>query len=163
MKRALLVLLTGMTVLACSKVDDDKVTNVVGPDRAQFTAVQTYLEHRCGSLDCHGTMYRNFRVWGSDGMRLEIGYVPGGAATTKAEIEATYQSLVELEPEKMQLVVSQKGAQPERLTWIRKPRGLEKHVGATIMNAGDPRDRCLVSWLEGTTDKTACRAALALP
>lgn len=159
MKRALFFLL----LIGCSKVDDDKTTTVVGPDRAQFTTVQTWIVHRCGSLDCHGSRYRNFRVWGSDGQRLAIGDVPGGAPTTGAEIDATYQSLVELEPEKMALVVNDKGAQPERLTFIRKPRGLEKHTGGTIMNVGDARDRCLTTWLAGAVDANQCQQALGLP
>ena len=152
-----------LALFACSKVDDTKTTSVVGPDRMQFITVHTWLEHRCGSLDCHGSRYRNLRIWGSDGMRMAIGDVPGGAPTTGDEIEATYQSIVLLEPEKMALVVTEKGAQPERLTFIRKPLGLEKHTGNTIMNAGDARDRCVVSWLAGATDNAACSEALTLP
>lgn len=163
MRRVLFLVLALLLIAACSKVDDAKTTAVVGPDPAQFTAVHTWLVHRCGSLDCHGSRYRNFRVWGQDGMRLAVGDVPGGAATRAAEIDATYQSLVELEPEKMALVVGDEGARPERLTLIRKPRGLEKHTGGAIMNLGDARDRCLTTWLAGAVDKAACHQALALP
>jgi hypothetical protein len=150
-------------IVACSKVDDSKQEAVVGPDRTQFIPVSTWIEHRCGSLDCHGSRYRNFRIWGTDGMRLAIGDVPGGAPTTSDERESTYQSLVVLEPALMRDVLSDKGVRPERLTLVRKARGLEKHEGGTIMNEGDPRDRCVTTWLAGATDSVACSTALTLP
>ena len=96
-------------------------------------------------------------------MRLAVGDVPGGAPTTTAEEDATYESVVQLEPALMRAVVTEHGQSPERLTLIRKPRGLEKHTGGTIVNIGDARDRCLTSWLSGATDDVACRDALALP
>lgn len=159
MKRTLFFLF----LIGCSSVDDEARTTIVGPDRTQFVTVAVWMQHRCGSLDCHGSRYRNLRVWGQDGMRLAIGDVPGGAQTTSDELEATYVSIVELEPELMRDVVNERGARPERLTLVRKPRGLEKHPGETIMAPGDARDRCLTTWLGGTTDAAACKEALALP
>ena len=64
--------------------------------------------------------------------------------------------MVGLEPEVMSAVVSQGGAQPERLTLVRKARGTEAHKGGSLMNAGDDRDVCLTSWLAGKTDTVAC-------
>ena len=150
-------------VLSCSTPDPHAETPVIAPTEASFGPVATYLEHRCGTLDCHGTRYRNLRIWGQDGMRLSIGDIPGGTQTSPAELDATYQAIVQLEPEILAEVTAQHGAQPERLTLVQKARGLSKHAGGTILAAGDPRDRCIVSWLSGATDDTACSDALSLP
>jgi hypothetical protein len=149
--------------VGCSTPDSNAETPIAAPDRSSFDPVSTYVEHRCGTLDCHGTRYRNLRIWGQDGMRLTVGDVPGGTQTSTAEIDATYQAVIELEPEILAQVVKDRGANPERLTLVRKVRGLEKHTGGTIMAAGDERDRCIVSWLSGATDASACSDALALP
>jgi hypothetical protein len=150
-------------VASCTTPKSTERTNVAGPDRASFAPVAAFVGHRCGSLDCHGARYRNLRIWGHDGMRLAVGDVPGGSLTTGDELDATYQSIVDLEPEIMSAVVADHGANPERLTLVRKARGAEKHTGGAIVVPGDPRDTCLVSWLSGSTDATACGAALALP
>jgi hypothetical protein len=102
-------------------------------------------------------------MWGHDGMRLAFGDVPGASPTTAAEEDATYASIVELEPEIMALVVADHGAAPERLTFVRKARGTEKHAGGAIFTPGDVRDTCILSWLASRTDATSCYAALALP
>jgi hypothetical protein len=154
------ILVAGL--IGCSAPDEGRTT-VVGPDPTSFGAVAAYLDHRCGSLDCHGTRYRNLRMWGQDGMRLAPGDVPGGAQTTADEVDATYLAIVELEPELMAEVVAEQGARPERLTLVRKARGTEKHAGGAIMAPGDLRDTCIVSWLAGATNVPACTDALALP
>lgn len=149
--------------VACSTPDPALTTPVASPDRQSFDAVAAFLDHRCGSLDCHGTRYRNLRMWGHDGMRLVPGDVPGGTQTTPAEVDAMYTSIVTLEPELMSAVVADHGANPGRLTFIRKARGTEKHVGGAIVVPGDPRDTCLLSWLAGKADSAACSQALSLP
>jgi hypothetical protein len=149
--------------VACSTPDADSRTPTVTPDRASFDPVAAALDRRCGSLDCHGSRYRNLRMWGQDGMRLDLGDIPGGSQTTTAEIDSMYSAIVQLEPEIMSEVVADHGQNPERLTLIRKARGTEKHAGGAILVPGDVRDRCLLSWLEGATDGPACSQALLLP
>ena len=150
-------------VAACSTPDANQRTIVNAPDRGSFDDVAAFLDHRCGSLDCHGSRYRNLRMWGHDGQRLAIGDIPGGTPTTSAEVDAMYAALVDLEPEQMSAVVGDHGANPERLTFIRKARGTEHHVGGKIVVPGDARDTCVVSWLSGATDADACHTALGLP
>lgn len=158
-----LVLPVLLVVMACSSPDTNETTALVGPDRASFDSVAGFLDHRCGSLDCHGTRYRNLRMWGHDGMRLAIGDVPGGSATTSDEGDASYFAIVAMEPEIMAAVVRDRGANPERLTFVRKARGTEKHAGGAIIVPGDARDVCITSWLAGATNTQACSQALALP
>ena len=62
----------------------------------------------------------------------------------------------------MSAVVADGGAHPERLTLIRKARGTEKHAGGARVVAGDPQDRCILSWLSGTVDQAVCGQALVL-
>jgi len=161
--------------------------------QASFSPLGDYLVYRCGTIDCHGAPGRNFRIWGCDGMRLNAGQqvtcVPddaGGGSTTVQEYQATYRSLVGLEPQVMTAVWSgcegQQGPEggaayppptachPELLTMVQKARGTEKHKGGQLIcltppcPAGipdphpyDPQDVCIVSWLEGNVDQTACQ------
>ncbi len=152
-------------IAACSTPATDGRFVETVPDRATFEPVAKMLVDRCGTLDCHGTTFRNLRLYGSEGLRFEKDASPNllpGYATTQAEIEQDYQSVVGLEPEIMSQVVSQRGAAPERLTLIRKGRGQEDHKGGSLMAVGDDRDTCLVSWLAGKTDTAACVRAAPL-
>jgi hypothetical protein len=98
-------------------------------------------------------------------MRLNPNDVPGCILlpTTPAEHTATYRSLVGLEPETMSEVVEGHGTQPELLTFVRKARGTETHKGGQLITPGDVQDTCIVSWLAGETDVSACIQALAYP
>jgi hypothetical protein len=112
-----------LVALACSAPDPNAQTVVVGPSRSQFDMVQPFMGSSCGSLDCHGVRYRNLKVYGVNGLRFLPGDVPGGNPTTPAEVDATYASVVFLEPEIMNEVVADNGQNPERLTLVRKARG----------------------------------------
>lgn len=131
------------------------------PDRESFPAVAQLLVHHCGTLDCHGTRARNLRLFGNEGLRWAATDRPLlPACTTRDEIEQDYTSVVGLEPEAMSAVVTDHGAHPERLSLVRKARGLEQHKGGTLMHAGDNSDDCMTSWLAGQTNADACLRAL---
>jgi hypothetical protein len=150
--------------------DGGAVTTIVPPPGgAAFKPVGLFFNHRCGSLDCHGEAGRNFRVYGKEGLRLSPTDFPGGSPTTAAELDATYQSAVTLEPEIMNDVVAECGQSPascapgaaaplpqQQLTLYRKPLGIESHKGGTVIQMGDDQDTCLSSWSTGTVDTTAC-------
>jgi hypothetical protein len=130
------------------------------PERSSFPVVAQLLVHRCGTLDCHGMSGRNLRLFGSEGLRWDARdqpLLPG--CTTSAEIEQDFDSVVGLEPEVMSAVVRDHGARPERLSLVRKARGLEHHKGGTLIHAGDDSDECLSSWLAGQTNTAACLRA----
>jgi hypothetical protein len=151
-------------VVACSTPASDARVVETAPDRASFDAVADALDHRCGSLDCHGSAYRNLRLYGHEGLRLDPTMRPSSKNdTTKAERDADYQSVIGLEPEIMTAVVTSGGQSPERLTLVRKALGLEAHKGGTLWTAGDVQDRCFRSWLSGATDGAACQSALTYP
>lgn len=158
---------------SCTAVAVDDRFTISRPTTTDFDAVSNFLVHRCGSLDCHGQIARNLRLYGKEGLRLakdpcdidaglDLGS-PGIGPTTACEREASYRSIVALEPELTSQVVQEHGAQPDRLTLIRKPRGTEDHKGGQLWSAGDVQDRCVVSWLGGKVDTAACKAALKSP
>jgi hypothetical protein len=163
--RALALALALVGVLACSSPPSDARVVAAPPDRASFPAVADVLEHRCGSLDCHGTVYRNLRLYGREGLRLSPFDRPTSkpGATTVAEYDEDFLSVVALEPEAMSAVVREGGAAPERLTLVRKARGAEHHKGGVSMSSGDDADRCVTSWLSGRTDLAACDEGLRAP
>jgi hypothetical protein len=153
---------------ACSTAPSDARIGIDVPDRTQFPPVADYLDHRCGSLDCHGNAQRNLIMWGNEGLRLvnpdaSIPPVPGGGRTTVAEYDASFRSLVGLEPTLMSEVVAGHGAHPEVLTFVRKARGEEHHKGGQLITPGDDQDVCIASWLAGATDMDKCASALNTP
>lgn len=161
---------------SCSTVPSDARIGVVAPSgsEAAFGPVGDYLNHRCGSLDCHGQIGRNLRIWGCEGMRLDPNDIPfcdrasGGKKTTPAEHLQTYRSLVGLEPAVMTEVVEGHGQHPELLTFIRKARGTESHKGGVLIGVGtgdlqNVQEQCVTSWLAGRTDQNACVSAIGFP
>jgi hypothetical protein len=132
---------------------------LLAPTRTNFERVADAMQPHCGTLDCHGQAGRNMRLFGGRGLRLSPGGNPLDGDTTPAEYDATFWSVVGLEPETLTAVLEDKGADPERLSLIRKARGHERHKGGTLMNAGDALDRCLISWLAGAVTEAPCQAA----
>lgn len=155
----------------CGTVPADDRIGVLAPNGSEeaFGPVGDLLTHRCGSLDCHGRPERNLRIFGCEGRRISstdasiCSRAQGGKKTTAAEHEATYRSLVGLEPTVMSRVVAERGIDPSLLTFVRKARGTEAHIGGVLIVPGDDQDLCITSWLGGQTDLTACSGALAFP
>jgi hypothetical protein len=160
-KHILALAFAGAALAACVTPSPDARVIVTPPDRATFPAVADLLEHRCGSLDCHGTAARNLRLYGSEGLRLTATDRPTSVAgkTTTAEYDEDFLSVVALEPEILSQVVEEGGAQPERLTLVRKARGTEHHKGLAPFAIGDAGDVCLTSWLAGKTNTASCTQA----
>jgi hypothetical protein len=144
--------------LACSGVTDQEV---LGPEPSPvgFDQLVKTFGYACGSLDCHGSPTRNFRLYSRPGLRLGPRDIPCGAPTTDDELLSDYRSLVGLEPELMAAVVASGGARPERLTLVRKARGAESHTGGSVFPEGGYGDLCLTSWISGQVDIAACNNA----
>ena len=132
------------------------------PLRAGFEGVADAMQPSCGTLDCHGQVTRNLRLFGGRGLRLSAADTAADGITTAAEYEATYWAVVALEPETIASVVQDGGNNPERLLLIRKGRGTTRHKGGTLMHPQDDLDTCLVQWLRGEVAVDRCRAAAQL-
>ena len=145
-----------LSAFACTRYGDDPTVVLSVPSRDGFDAVDAVLEPHCGSLDCHGGPARNFRVYGVYGLRRNGSDVTGGLDTTEAEVTATYEAIVGVDPEALSAVFRDHGRNPERWLVVRKARGLENHTGGTPLPAGSHGDRCLQSWIAGTQDESSC-------
>lgn len=163
-------------LLGCSGVDEAAVLTVKCPpgDPASFRPVSAVIEQRCGTLDCHGSSFRPLRIYGRLGLRRPVErdagdelnfeeYFPGGdELTTDAELEDNLRSICGLEPELMTQVVDGM-ADPEVLSFIRKPRLREKHKGGLVWFKGDVGDQCMTNWLTGGKDVSKCQQELSHP
>jgi hypothetical protein len=127
------------------------------PSRADFKRVADAMQLHCGTLDCHGQIGRNMRLYGHYGLRLDPKDNPLEAPTSSAEYDASYWSLVGLEPEALSRVVTH-GTALDSLTLIRKPRGIEEHKGGKLISDGDSLDRCIAGWLIGPFEAESCNA-----
>jgi hypothetical protein len=154
-----------LAALACASVMSACVADPAGrvkpalPDRPSFSPVGRLLVHRCGSIDCHGAKDRNMRLFGLDGRRLDPAHQPDKPDTTDAELDADYQAVIAVEPEVMSEVVQTKGAAAGKLTFLRKGRGDEHHVGGQRWVPGDDADQCVLGWLRGQPNDAACKSA----
>lgn len=137
-------------------------TPLLAPARAGFEDVANAMQPYCGTLDCHGQWGRNLRLFGGRGLRLDPKENSAEGTTTPDELDATYWSVVALEPEILSAVIADQGARPERLTLIRKALNTETHKGGACMSVNDKLDTCLRSWLAGRVDTAACKVAADL-
>ncbi len=146
--------------MACSAPSAGHYVPNALPDPSTFGPVAQLLDVRCGSLDCHGTVARNLRLYGSAGLRWspqDRPLIP--ICDTSAEVTQDYDSVVGLEPEVMSAVAQ--GADPSDLTMVRKARGTEAHKGGMIWSEGDDSDTCLISWLAGKSEPASCQRGVA--
>lgn len=148
--------------VACSPAPDTGATvSPGGPDRTTFAPVARVLVQRCGSVDCHGSWYRNMRLFGYGSERLDPTNLPDSPPDiTPAEVDADYDAVVGLEPTIMYRVVAEGGKDAGRLTFVRKGRGQEEHKGGQRIAPGDAADACVLSWLANAVDADACTSAL---
>lgn len=168
------------TTSCASSPDTDRVTVVIQPDYTAYKEnVDTYLNRRCGTLDCHGQPGRAYRMYGREGFRLytvlDGGLVSGVQPTTEEEKLANFQAIVGLEPEEMSRTMAlandpdrQEAEGLKRLLFIRKPLRLERHKGGPAMAEDDPGYRCVRAWLaiptvqpDGTPIPPANRAKMS--
>lgn len=150
-----------LALAACAVPASDERTMALLPERDSFAPVAQVLVRHCGTLDCHGNSARNLRLYGNEGLRWAATDRPlRPACTTADEVDQDYVSVVGLEPEAMSALIADGGDKPQRLTLLRKARGLEHHKGGTLIHAGDDADTCITTWLASATDTAACLRAL---
>jgi hypothetical protein len=153
------ILAVGFCLPACSasleQQTAEQEVQLQAPSRTAFPPVSDALQMRCATLDCHGQVGRNLRLYGYSGLRLAATQSPLDFPTTDAEYQASYESVVGLEPEVLSKVVALQ-ADPNSLSMIRKARGIEHHKGGQQMQTGDALDRCIVLWLQNKSDASPC-------
>jgi hypothetical protein len=126
-------------------------------------SVSEYMERRCGTLDCHGSVARPMRLYGQFGLREPSGAdISGGKATTLLELQDNYSAVCSLQPEETQQAVEVPPS-AESLIVVQKARGNEAHKDGQIFTLGSPGDNCLTGWLRGDEPATvaaACQQAI---
>ena len=151
----------GLSVSGCGSADPEagQLSEAQLPSREQFPPVGAAMQRRCATGDCHGQGGRSLRLYGVGGLRLSTPQNPVvdplADPTTEAELDASYESTIGLEPEALWRVIAQK-ADPNQLSLVRKMRGIEKHKGGQLARQGDALDRCLVLWLTDRPDPVPC-------
>ena len=127
--------------------------------------VSLMMEHRCGSLDCHGAEGRPLRLYGQYGLRLQPNKdgSRNSSPTTKAEQAANYQAVIGLQPEELSACFVSKGANFATLQLLKKPIDIQgqgiRHKGGPVLRPTltDPGWQCLYGWVSGTVDPTQCQ------
>jgi hypothetical protein len=153
----------GLALVACAGDNGGGETrSFTVPSSYRFDVVSRTLDAHCGTLDCHGSSTRNLRLRGWSGRRLDASHVPGGAPTTPLETGANYCAVTALEPEILERVARENGADPERLTLLRKVRGKEAHQGGKVFAPGSAGDACLLAWLAGNPEEMLRRCEESL-
>jgi hypothetical protein len=132
----------------------------VAPRGPEFRPVAQVLVDRCGSLDCHGSKYRNMRLFGFGSFRVNDTHRPDSPDTTQEETDRDYDAVVALEPDLFRQVIAEGGRGRDRLTFVRKGRGIEAHKGGARIASGDDADLCIGSWLDGAVDAERCKSAV---
>ena len=149
-----------VVAVACSAAPDPNAQVTAGEiDKASFKPVALMLGRRCGSIDCHGSRFRNFRLYGFGGQRKLPTDTPETPATTQQEADEDYDAFMTVEPGAMNDFITSGRHTASTLTVYRKGRGDEEHKGGRRIVPGDAADLCLTSWLTSTVDSAACAAA----
>jgi hypothetical protein len=166
LKRLLLGFVLACVVQGCAPSVEEQTneerTLLSAPSRNDFPDVGNALQMRCGTLDCHGQVGRNMRLYGFGGLRLSAPETPNVDPTTDQELNASFDSVVGLEPEALSQVVTHQ-ADPDQLSLVRKMRGIERHKGGQQSRVGDVLDRCVVLWLIGNFDGAPCGSVISAP
>lgn len=160
-----LVALASLGAGACVGSSDYEAATFACPSSDEFRWVSQVFERRCGTLDCHGSYARPFRVYSRTGLRKpgQDLVTNGPQATTSLEIDENRASACGLEPERMEAVLEGEADPLETLTLVRKPLLIEAHKGGRVLAEDSPGARCILSWLDGAVDTAACAEELAIP
>lgn len=151
-----------MVVLAACAGPDG--SEKIAPSNAirgpEFRPVALAVVERCGSIDCHGSKYRNFRLYGFGSARLDPDHSPDAPDTTQEEADKDFEAIASLEPDLFREVIAEGGTAPERLTFFRKGALIESHKGGQRFVPGDGADLCVRSWIASKIDVAACRSVV---
>jgi hypothetical protein len=164
---ALALALTASATGSCALPTQDKAKGGPVPDKASFVdnGVSTFMERRCGSLDCHGQPGRPLRLYSEWGLRLKAKEDGSrdSSQTTEDEQNENYLSVVGLEPENLARCYKTKGEDRATFQLLQKPLGIEgggiRHKGGAVIRdtQSDPGWLCLFGWASGgEVDKDQC-------
>lgn len=153
-----------LAVVACNPTENGNIGPLPDEDSFVKSGVSTMMEHRCGSLDCHGAAGRPLRLYSQYGLRLapnKDGTRVGGA-TTADEQTQNYLAVIGLQPEELSACFQSQGADFNTLQLLKKPLDIQgqgiRHKGGPVLRPTqqDPGWQCLYGWVSGKVDPTQC-------
>ena len=169
--RFVLVFAAALAALVSCSLSTDGGEAGTLPDARSFidNGVSTFMERRCGSLDCHGQEGRPLRIYSDWGLRLAArdDGTRDASATTAAEQLQNYYAVAGLEPENLSRCFTNGSYDTFQL--MLKPLGVEgrgiRHKGGPVLRAteNDPGWQCLYGWASNKIDKAQCDRAKAVP
>jgi hypothetical protein len=149
-------------LVSCSGPSANDTVSYTFPSSMGFDLVSPVLEIRCGTLDCHGSIYRNMRIFGHYGARLSSSDSTGNQLTSDAEIQRNYESVTAIDPENLATIVAKHGQGFDNWMVVLKGENAVEHKGGARMKKGDDTYNCLLSWVNGAVDMNACTQAAML-
>ncbi len=149
---SLLSLFAAFTV-GCTDTTRDPIGLNVGDEIVLGTEVQPYLGLGCGSLDCHGDQGRALRIYAKFGLRESPDLRT--LAVSQSEVAANASALAALaDGEPANHLALLKG--------LATSEGGLAHIGGDIWaNTSAPGYQCVLAYLSGSANATACGEALA--
>jgi hypothetical protein len=141
---------------SCSGPNANDEFKFTPPDSAAFKLVSPALEINCGTLDCHGSIYRNMRLFGHYGARLDPKLTTGKEDTTDQEMESNFTSVISIDAENFASIVANHGKGFDQWMVVLKGENAVEHKGLARMKKGDDTYNCLLSWVTGNVDMNAC-------
>lgn len=156
MKKLVHLALLVLVACAASPVEGTVTVSQSSLDGGVYkTQVHHVFEAACGKSTCHGKLPRGLRIYGATALRL-----PGATGpTTDDEINATFESIEGLEPEKLNAFLGSIPRTKEeayKLLILSKPLMLERHRPGVSLRKGEAAETCITSWLLGNVDSAAC-------
>ena len=155
-------LLVAVLLVACSGPKEGTFTIVAPPENTFAPVVSDALEVHCGTLDCHGSVYRNLRFFGHFGTRASPDEKTGIEPTSDEEYVRNYDSLIAIEPEALSTIMQKHGAGFDSWIVVTKGTNAEVHKGGQQMKKGDTTYTCLSSWILGAVQMDACLQSVNL-
>lgn len=154
--------LAGACSLGCSGPSDKDVFKLTLPTTMGFELVSDALEQRCATLDCHGDIARNMRLYSYLGLRLKKPDISGMGTTSPEEYESNFESVVTVAPEVISALVTRHGQGFDKWIVVTKGTGAEHHKGGSRFKKNDETYKCLFSWIQGTVSVDDCMMAAAV-
>ena len=151
--QSLVAIAIGVGLAACTLDDPGPIALSSSGGLADFsTYVQPVLEVGCASLDCHGNAGRPLRLYGRNGLRLEVEL--RGEDASDEEMLRNIEAIDGLDPAASQV--------EDRLLLL-KPlavgAGGLHHIGGDLWpDQSDPVYRCFHAWLRAGVADDAGRA-----
>jgi len=139
--------------VGCTDTSRDPIPLEPGDEAVYSAEVQDYVGLRCASLDCHGDQGRALRIYAKYGLRELATLREQDVAPTEVAANVRAFAAFADGPPENNLAL---------LKGLATSAGGISHVGGDIwLTTTDPGYQCILAFLSGQSNATACADALA--